>query len=268
MMRFAIGLAGAIAVALFLAAGVRRCPAAEPLRLIAHRGGVVDEQHIENSLAAIEEAIKRGYWMIEVDIRECKDGHLVVQHDPDFRRFYDDPRKVEDMTWDEISRLRSTVGNQRPLEFHELAAACRGRIRLMLDTKGDFHERPFFEAMEKALVDNDLLATAYVIGTEQSQAWFAGKARIAADAARLKKAHNAGEPVAERYFLFVHGRDLDAAAVQAAETLGVTVVPSVNTFHYLGRNAQAEGAADIRRLRKLGVTIFQIDSVYEAACRD
>src|SRR5688572_16882286 len=52
-------------------------------KLIAHRGGVVEDKNPENSPSAIEEAISRGYWMIEVDIRETKDGIAIAQHDPD-----------------------------------------------------------------------------------------------------------------------------------------------------------------------------------------
>jgi len=59
-----------------------------PLRLIAHRGGIVDDRYAENSSAAVEAAIARGYWMLEVGVRESKDGKLVAQHDPDFNRFF------------------------------------------------------------------------------------------------------------------------------------------------------------------------------------
>jgi glycerophosphoryl diester phosphodiesterase len=59
-----------------------------PLRLIAHRGGIVDDIHAENSRGSIEEAIKRGYWMIEVDVRATLDGEPVLQHDATLERFY------------------------------------------------------------------------------------------------------------------------------------------------------------------------------------
>jgi hypothetical protein len=44
----------------------------------------------------------------------------------------------------------------------------------------------------------------------------------------------------------------------------VPVVPSVNIFHYAGLDDHFKAAeSDIRRLRQLGVTEFQIDSVYD-----
>jgi glycerophosphoryl diester phosphodiesterase len=87
---FALTLAS---VALMQAGDVRR---------IAHRGGVVSEQLAENSPSSLEEAIKRGFWMIEVDVRESKDGKLVVHHDPDFKRYYGVERNVADLSWAEI----------------------------------------------------------------------------------------------------------------------------------------------------------------------
>lgn len=238
---------------------------AEELRLIAHRGGVVDSQRIENHLPAIEEAVRRGYWMLEVDVQESADGRLVVHHDDNFQRYYGDRRRVTDLSWSEIERLRSTPGNSRPLEFSEYAAACKGRIRLMLDVKGA-HDAKFFETLERCLRENDLLATAMVIGTGQSKDWFRGKARLGANRRELQTAIDRREDVADRYFLFEHGTDLDAETVELARQQGVAVVASVNTFHYLTGRHEARAAADIERLKKLGVTHFQIDSVYEAAC--
>ncbi len=133
--------------------------------LIAHRGGVVDEGRIENNLPAIEEAVARGYFMLEVDLRESRDGHLVVQHDEDFRRFYGDARRVDELTWGKIQQLRSSPGELRPMDFAEYASACRDKIRLMLDTKGPDHDESFFSEMLRILRENDLLEDAFVIGT-------------------------------------------------------------------------------------------------------
>jgi len=81
--------------------------AEEPLRLIAHRGGVVDQHHPENSANAAEQAIRRGYWMLEMDLQESKDGRLVVHHDADFGKSYGVHKKPGDLTWEEIRHLRA-----------------------------------------------------------------------------------------------------------------------------------------------------------------
>lgn len=237
------------------------------VRLIAHRGGVVDATHIENNRPAIDEAVRRGYWMLEVDIRESKDGHLVVHHDADFKRYYGDDRRVADLNWDEIRQLRSTPGDLRPLEFSEYAAACRGRIRLMLDVKGPDHSDAFFASMVKSLTDNDLLDSAYVIGTDQARKVLLDRAKIGINPKKLVDHVAGGEDVRRRYFLFGHNRDFDVETVELARSRGVDVVPSINTFHYPAATHLESADQDIRRLKKLGITCFQIDSVYETFCK-
>lgn len=243
---------------------------AAEVKLIAHRGGVVEDGLIENQLPALNAAVKRGYWMVEVDVRESKDGHLVVQHDPNFKRYYGDPRQVGEMTWGEIRQLRSRESGLRPLEFAEYAKACRGRMRVMIDTKEPSHDKRFYEAMERALKENQLLHDALLIGTREAKAYFKGKARVAVNRKELQAAISGQEQedVGRLYFLFEHGRVLDEPTVRLARQHGVPVVPSINVFHYLGRKNQRQRAeADLQRLRDLGVEYFQIDSVYDRVLR-
>jgi glycerophosphoryl diester phosphodiesterase len=171
-----------------IAAGSLLAPAAE-IRLIAHRGGVVDSQFAENSPGAIEEAIRRGYWMIEVDIQPSRDGRLIVHHDENFLRYYGEPARVAELTWDRIVRLRARPGGSRPLQFHELAALACGRIRLMLDLKpGSGWTRAHFEQIESILRENDLLDSAIFISNNEAKAYFKGKARISLNRDELKAA--------------------------------------------------------------------------------
>jgi len=54
--------------------------------VVAHRCGVVNDELTENSLAALDEAIARGYTHVEVDLRITKDGHVVCLHDANLKR--------------------------------------------------------------------------------------------------------------------------------------------------------------------------------------
>ncbi len=237
-----------------------------PIRLIAHRGGVVDAHRPENSLAALREAVRRGYWMVEVDIQESKDGRLVVQHD-DFWKSYGDRRSPGEMTWEEIRKLRAKEDNSRPLEFQEYARLCRNRIQVMIDTKEPSHPPRFYAAMEEALRANGLLTGAYFIGTAEARAYFKGKARISVDRGALERAIRAGEDTARLYFLFEHGRTLDEKGLKLAARAGVPAVASINDFHYAGLDHMQAAHADIVRLRGLGLAYFQIDSFYDGWLR-
>jgi len=57
-------------------------------RLIAHRGGIVEGKYNEYDPASIQAAIDLGYYMLEIDVRETKDGVLIVPHDSDFIRIF------------------------------------------------------------------------------------------------------------------------------------------------------------------------------------
>ena len=241
---------------------------AAPVRIIAHRGGVVGDQYVENSAASLEAAVERGYWMIEVDVRESRDGKLVVNHDPDFRRFFHDPRRLADMDWPAIAALRGDPGGARPLLFHELAAQAKGRLRLMLDTKPTNPSDAYLEAVRRVLRDNDLLDSAYVLGGRDRERWIGNGARVGLPVEDLEAAAQRGEDVARGYFVFEHGRDLDADKVRRGQAFGVPVVPSINIFHYddLGDH-MAAAEADVRRMLNLGVEEFQIDSPYDVWLR-
>jgi glycerophosphoryl diester phosphodiesterase len=239
--------------------------ASNRLFLIAHRGGIVDEQHPENSPLSVEAAIARGYWMLEVDIRQTKDGEAILQHDPTFERFYGDPRRVSEMTWHEVQQLRATPGGSRPMSFDELCARCAGRIHLMLDIKVSNATDAFCESLLGTLRRHGMLETTYSLNGGRLPALSKGTVPEAANRAALKEAIGRGEPVSTRRFLFELGSDLDAEALGLCREHNVTAVAALNVFRYAkhGDNQLRVVEEDARRLLALGVTHFQIDSVYE-----
>lgn len=58
----------------------------------------------ENSLAAFAAAAQAGYG-IELDVQLTLDNKVVVAHDPDLLRVAGDPRKIADLTYDELVRI-------------------------------------------------------------------------------------------------------------------------------------------------------------------
>ncbi len=238
--------------------------AASPF-LIAHRGGVVGTEHAENSPASVEAAIRRGYQMIEVDIRRTKDGRAVVQHDGTFGRFFGVNRAVGEMTWAEVQALRATPGGTRPMDFEELCERCAGRIRLMLDIKGDDFPEAFYAGLEGAMRRHGLLESAFTLGGARVKGFFRGKLKLSANRGELRAAIGRGEDVGRIYYLFELGSVLDGEAVELCRAHGVTPVAALNTFRYEMEKIDhwAGARRDVARMRGLGVTHFQIDSIYD-----
>ena len=67
---------------------------------VAHRGLHVSA--IENTAEAFRQAGQARFWGCECDIRETKDGELVINHDPTFKRIYGVEQLVNEMTAEEI----------------------------------------------------------------------------------------------------------------------------------------------------------------------
>lgn len=58
----------------------------------------------ENSLASFAAACEAGYG-IELDLQLTADDQVVVVHDPDLMRVTGDPRRIADLTYDELTRI-------------------------------------------------------------------------------------------------------------------------------------------------------------------
>ena len=76
----------------------------EKVKMIAHRG--VSGLEFENTCAAFVAAGNRSYYGIETDIHRTKDGQYIVYHDDNLVRLLGDERVVEEMTFEELRKLR------------------------------------------------------------------------------------------------------------------------------------------------------------------
>ena len=95
----------------------------------------------ENSLAALENAIRCGVDIVEADVRRTKDGHLVILHDPHVARVTNGQGYIADMTLEEAKRLnlRDALGQtttEKIPTLEEYMMTAKGRVRLYLDKAG------------------------------------------------------------------------------------------------------------------------------------
>ena len=123
-------------VSLQLLTAARRPLAVE---LSAHRG---DELHApENTLAAIESAIAVGADRVEIDVMRTRDDQLVLSHDTDLRRLARDPRRIRDLTLDELRQVDvgtwfgPQFAGERMPTLREVLDRSRGRVALNIEIK-------------------------------------------------------------------------------------------------------------------------------------
>jgi glycerophosphoryl diester phosphodiesterase len=67
----------------------------------------------------------------------------------------------------------------------------------------------------------------------------------------------------KKMLLFEHGNVLTKNDIDWANQNGITVVPSINKFHYTDIPYMEGAARDISNLRKWGVKYYQIDSEFD-----
>ena len=111
-------------------------PCLDKVLVVAHRGNWSIAP--ENSLAAIDSAIRMKVDIVEIDIRKTKDGQLVLMHDDTVDRTTNGTGKVKDKTLAEIKQLRLKDKDGRLTEhtvptLEEALLAAKGQIMVNLD---------------------------------------------------------------------------------------------------------------------------------------
>ncbi len=102
------------------------------MQVFAHRGASQD--HPENTLEAFSAALAAGATGIETDLRLSRDGTIVLVHDEDLLRTAGDPRRVEDLSAEELRA--ATGGPDRGVPtLDDLWDLAAGRVRLNLELK-------------------------------------------------------------------------------------------------------------------------------------
>ncbi len=122
----------------------------------------------ENSLAALEIAIRGGVEIIETDVRRTKDGKLIILHDPHVARVTNSQGYIADMTLEEIKRLnlRDALGQttaEKIPTLEEYMKAAKGRVLLYLDKAGQDGGALVPQILEKAKSCGTLEETVFVL---------------------------------------------------------------------------------------------------------
>ncbi len=124
--------------------------------VVAHRG--VWRDFPENSLAAIQQAYALGVQMVELDIRQTKDGHLILMHDKTLDRTTTGTGRVSHHTLEEIKALRLLNGYGVPTEetvptLREALQVTHGQMLVYLDKSYELIPEAFAIAKQLDMQD-------------------------------------------------------------------------------------------------------------------
>lgn len=258
-------IAAGLLLQLFAATGTASAPPG--FLLIGHRGGVVDAAAPENSFAALEEAIRRGYTHVEVDVQSTADGFPVCLHDRSLKRAAGVDGIVDKLT---LAELRARAPLELVPDFESYGARCEDRIDVMVDAKNcPDHLLPLFsERIRASLEAHGLTDGALFIGDARLRPHLRGAGLLNwRGKTRLLEVGRGAHAAGNRFFVFRHASGLNGELVRGYQQQGLKVIVSINTHHYRGGDAMELGRRDVNAMLALGVDGLQIDGEYEDAVR-
>lgn len=130
------------------------------LWIVAHRAGAAYAP--ENTIAALEQAIRDGAEFAEIDVRQLRDGTLIVMHDSNFLRTAGVDREVwetdfEDLVHFEVGTAFSEAYRGEGIPTLEQMLQCASdRICLMIELKITGHEKDLEASVLNLLRQNHM----------------------------------------------------------------------------------------------------------------
>lgn len=228
--------------------------------IIGHRGGVVDSVTPENSKEALQKAVDRNYWMVEVDMRLTKDGVLIIHHDKNFVRYFNIDRNVVDMTWDEISLLKSDMGTSVQ-KLEDVFKLCQSTgMNVMLDNKIKGFDKEVCEQVVDLLDKYNLRENSLMIGTSATTEFFTGKVPLSCTREQLEANMKREDYNAKNYYLFGNPSEEDAAW---ARENGIMIVGVINEWAIPKDNEEEIVSQIAEDLKTLNISYVQLDSKYD-----
>lgn len=140
-----------------------RNPKSDYVFVIAHRA---DWRNFpENSLEAIESAIKMGVDIVELDVHRTADGELVICHDKTINRTTNGKGKIAELTLDSIRNCRLRAGHNAVTRYKmptlaEALDVCKGRVLINLDKAVNYYDQIMDMLVARKMADQVIMKSS------------------------------------------------------------------------------------------------------------
>ncbi|WP_456400101.1 glycerophosphodiester phosphodiesterase [Persephonella sp.] len=104
----------------------------KPFSIIGHRGAAGVKP--ENTISAVKFAIEVGADIVEVDVRSTSDGHLILSHDPDFKRVAGIDKRVSELDLNYIREHVRIKGEPVPL-LEDILKVAKDKVGVFIEIK-------------------------------------------------------------------------------------------------------------------------------------
>lgn len=117
----------------------------------------------ENTMLAMEYAVRDLSDYVEIDVQQTKDGEIVVIHDTSLKRTTGVNKNVYQVTYDEIKDLDAGKWFDKNLQdariptLSEVLEYCKGKIKLNIEIKGYQHSKNLEEKVVEIVESYDMV---------------------------------------------------------------------------------------------------------------
>ena len=142
----------------------------DKVTITAHRGDCSGAP--ENTLAAFELAIENGADIIELDVRQTKDGEIVVMHDENLKRVCGVNKKVGKLTYEELQKYSPGKKYRGPNEelyreekiptLQEVIDLVGDRAKLNIELKPAKTDKNLSQRVAEIIAENDYYDNCFV----------------------------------------------------------------------------------------------------------
>lgn len=120
--------------------------------IYAHRGMHTNPEIPENSMPAFRLAVEHGYG-IELDLHLSTDGKVFIIHDAYLDRICGIDGKTDDLSYDEVTKLRLFGTEEQPPMFTDFLKMVDGKVPLIIELKGRSKNTALADAAAEILKD-------------------------------------------------------------------------------------------------------------------
>jgi len=123
---------------------------------IGHRGAKAYE--IENTIESFKKAVVLGANAIELDVRQSKDGELIVCHDDNLKRVYGIDLSINEAT---LKQLKQETGDNIPSLSEALRFIGKTVEKILVELKEPGHEEIVLAAIRKEKLEDSVIAVSF-----------------------------------------------------------------------------------------------------------
>ncbi|WP_323750624.1 glycerophosphodiester phosphodiesterase family protein [Marinobacter sp.] len=140
------------------------------VEITAHRGS--PSVAPENTVSAIQQAIKEGSDYIEIDVQLTADGVPVLWHDTDMLRIFGLPQRINDLPFQQLRELdagswfSTKYADERIASLADAIEATRGKANLLVDLKPNRNEQALVSAVVKVLQEKNAVAGTVIAAAD------------------------------------------------------------------------------------------------------